>query len=110
MIVPFGRGCHGLTSQITVSARAFAAATFCPMLEQDILEMRKLIEERRNAFKDGRKRFVRGGNFSAGDEQWATRRFGQERSEMKTEEKKIKQLEERLDFLLQRHRRHCGSG
>ncbi|CAJ1407898.1 unnamed protein product [Effrenium voratum] len=85
------------------------AANFCPLLEQDIIKMRQSIEQRKQTYKEGRKRFMRGGNFSTSKEesQWAVRHFGEERERMRTEEKKIKLLEDRLEHLLQRFRRHC---
>ncbi|CAJ1430642.1 unnamed protein product [Effrenium voratum] len=71
--------------------------------------MRQSIEQRKQTYKEGRKRFMRGGNFSTSKEesQWAVRHFGEERERMRTEEKKIKLLEDRLEHLLQRFRRHC---
>ncbi|CAK9038283.1 unnamed protein product, partial [Durusdinium trenchii] len=74
---------------------------------QDIIRMRHSIDERRRSYKEGRQRFMRGGNFSSSERPWAVRRFGEERERMKTEERKIKQLEDRLEYLLQRFRRHC---
>ncbi|CAL1162908.1 unnamed protein product [Cladocopium goreaui] len=77
-----------VTPFAVVQKRRFAA-TFCPLLEQlgdivveqDIIRMRQSIEERKRVYKEGRKRFMRGGNFSCPKEenQWAYRRFGHER-------------------------------
>eukprot|EP00747_Dinoflagellata_sp_TGD_P184602 gnl/TRDRNA2_/TRDRNA2_40376_c0_seq1.p3 gnl/TRDRNA2_/TRDRNA2_40376_c0~~gnl/TRDRNA2_/TRDRNA2_40376_c0_seq1.p3 ORF type:complete len:112 (-),score=21.28 gnl/TRDRNA2_/TRDRNA2_40376_c0_seq1:50-385(-) len=86
------------------SCRAFMAWRGCPWLELDIKKLREEIASRHAAYSEGRRAFRRGGTFSssAGESQLATRRFGEEREKMRVEERKIKELEERLDFLIRR--------
>eukprot|EP00927_Polykrikos_kofoidii_P058166 TRINITY_DN52535_c0_g1_i1.p3 TRINITY_DN52535_c0_g1~~TRINITY_DN52535_c0_g1_i1.p3 ORF type:complete len:110 (-),score=23.04 TRINITY_DN52535_c0_g1_i1:82-411(-) len=100
------RGALG-SARCVVGRRHFAWRG-CPWLEKDIAELRTEISDRRRAFAEGCQRFKRGMNFTSEHQQFAVRRFGQERSAMQLEERKIKQLEERLDFLVKRHKRHCG--
>ncbi|CAK0837917.1 unnamed protein product [Prorocentrum cordatum] len=86
------------------------AHRMCPWLEQDIVQLRAQLEQRREAYREGCRRFRRGENFSAGPERWGVRKFGQERDSMRLEERKIRMLEDRLESLRQRFRRHCGGG
>ncbi|OLP97763.1 hypothetical protein AK812_SmicGene19866 [Symbiodinium microadriaticum] len=85
--------------QAVFISRRFMAARFCPLLEQDIFKLRQLIAERKEQYKAGCKRFRRGGNFSTEKEhdQWAVRRFGEERDRMRLEARRIEQLEGRLE-------------
>mmetsp|Transcript_52493 Transcript_52493/g.125434 ORF Transcript_52493/g.125434 Transcript_52493/m.125434 type:complete len:106 (+) Transcript_52493:115-432(+) len=79
----------------------------CHWLEKDIVEMRHLIAKRREAYIDGKRRFNRGGNFTTEPLVFARRQFGKERDAMRLEEAKIKQLEVRLDGMIEKHRKRC---
>eukprot|EP00928_Gymnodinium_smaydae_P068849 TRINITY_DN52131_c0_g1_i1.p2 TRINITY_DN52131_c0_g1~~TRINITY_DN52131_c0_g1_i1.p2 ORF type:complete len:148 (-),score=37.57 TRINITY_DN52131_c0_g1_i1:161-562(-) len=80
----------------------------CAWLEQDIVRLRTDIARRREEYLEGKRRFRRGGNFSSEEQRLARRRFGDERSAMKLEERKLKELEAGLGELIRKHRRHCG--
>jgi len=84
------------------------AYDLCFPASEDIVQLRAEIARRREAYQAGRRRFRQGEDFTSEHRRWATRRIGEEKGAMKLEEQKLKQLDERLENLMARHRRRCG--
>eukprot|EP00929_Paragymnodinium_shiwhaense_P027241 TRINITY_DN16026_c0_g1_i2.p1 TRINITY_DN16026_c0_g1~~TRINITY_DN16026_c0_g1_i2.p1 ORF type:complete len:120 (+),score=36.85 TRINITY_DN16026_c0_g1_i2:41-400(+) len=89
------------------NGRRCMAWMYCPMLERDIAKLRSEVAKRKEDYAANRRRFKRGGNFTGELQRFVGRRFGEERDAMRVEEKKLRQLEDRLDMMVQKHRRHC---
>lgn len=80
---------HGDTGDLNAATRG------SPWLEQDIARLRADVEQRRDAFRERLRRCRLEGGFAGEDkeQQWALRRFNEEREEIRREEEKLKQLE-----------------